>query len=366
MTPGQFLEIFVSINLQTLLLVLLCECLGRWMTSEQSRNRLWTHCCYAILALTILGWTLPHVRLFHSSNPPGPKEILASVSFQQKIALPIAMIWGTGITIALLILLRDGIRTLGILRSLTPMRLDDLPESVKKRHGQSLSRVHIYTGDSIVSPFCWQFQTPVLVLPQSFLKLRSEELELILQHELAHLAYNHPLHVFMQRIVQAFFWYHPAVYWAGRQADVTREMFCDSIAAQSREQISQYLRVLLKVAELAHLPPKTGLGMGFFFPKEVTAFTHRVRRLTERAQHPDSSRLRSRWEWATTWLLAALMTLAWVPVNPLSSRRSYWSACPNWTAEVLHDFGLPARDYEVYEGRLQIYDDENLQFQPTR
>lgn len=365
MTPGQFLEIFASVSLQTLLLVLLCECLNWWMRCEGSRDRLWTHCCYAILALALLGCTLPHLRLFHGGEAPGPQDVLAAVNFQQKIALPVAVVWMCGVLLALLFLLRDGILTLRGLQKLSPVLTDDLPELVKRRHREALSSVRIYTGDSILSPFCWQFQTPVLVLPRSFLKLDPHELDLILRHELAHLVHNHPLHVFLQRIVQALFWFHPAVYWARRRADLAREMFCDSLAATSREQIGQYLRVLLKVAERPALTPQSGLGMSFLTRKGTTALTDRVRRLTERAAQKTSPKSWTLTATATSWLLAGLMTLAWVPVNPLSSRRSYWSACPNWTAEVLHDFGLPARDYEVYEGRLQIYDDENLRAHPN-
>lgn len=361
MTPGQFLEIFVSVSLQTLLLVALCEFLSRWIHSEQSRNRLWTQCCYAILVLAFLGCTLPHLRLFHGGEAPGPQDVLAAVDLQQKIALPIAVVWMCGVLIALLFLLRDGVQTLRGLKTLTPVHADDLPASVKRQHQEVLSTVYIYTGDSVLSPFCWQFQKPVLVLPRSFLKLDPEELDLILRHELAHLADNHPLHVFIQRIVQAFFWYHPAVYWAGRQADLSREMVCDSVAATSREQIAQYLRVLLKVAESPTASPQSGLAMSLFIWKGRTALSDRVLRLTQRAAQKHPPKPWTLTATATSWLLASLMTLAWVPVNPLSSRRSYWSAWPNWTAEVLHDFGLSPRDYEVYEGRLQIYDDENLQ-----
>jgi hypothetical protein len=51
-----------------------------------------------------------------------------------------------------------------------------------------------------------------------------------------------------------------------------------------------------------------------------------------------------------------LMSTVTVPLDSLSSSRSFWSPWPKWTAETIHCFGYPLRDYEPFDGRVQLYE----------
>ncbi len=63
---------------------------------------------------------------------------------------------------------------------------------------------------------------------------------------------------------------------------------------------------------------------------------------------------------------------AWLPVNVLASPSSNWSPWPAWSARVLNDFGVKARDFEIHDQAFDLHefdddDDDGLkaQFAPA-
>jgi hypothetical protein len=60
----------------------------------------------------------------------------------------------------------------------------------------------------------------------------------------------------------------------------------------------------------------------------------------------------------------ALAICVWMPVDVLASPRATWSPWPKWTAGVLHDLGIPVRDFEPYDRRIvlqELLEDANRQ-----
>ena len=115
-----------------------------------------------------------------------------------------------------------------------------------------------------VSPFCWQFHRPVIVLPEVVRNFPPAEQAAILRHERAHIRLQHPLHLFLQRIVEAILWFHPFVWWASRQAAAAREFRCDRDAVRTRHEVADYLRSLLRLIESRVKPPgRLPTGIGF-------------------------------------------------------------------------------------------------------
>ncbi len=55
-------------------------------------------------------------------------------------------------------------------------------------------------------------------------------------------------------------------------------------------------------------------------------------------------------------LLAIACSQLWLPLNPLASKQSRWSAWPTWSAAVLHELGVSARDYEPFDPQLDLYE----------
>lgn len=357
MSLVQFLELFLSISLQATLYVCLCAGLARWTSSDRARSQLWMNCQFGLLGLALLGCTLPHFRLVHSRELSDPQTILQSVNLQNRIGQICLTVWLVGFGLSLLRVVVSGLTMARFVRQLRPLDPARLPLSGLGADEKVLLSVKYYLCDFLTSPFCWQFQRPVMVLPRAALNFSPSELQLILKHELAHLRADHPLQLFIQQLVQCLYWFHPAAYWAGKQADTAREMMCDAAAAESPQDIANYLRVLLKVSEMKRPALLAGqAGLGIIFQRELSILARRARRLAERAKQGPFRSSQRGWMALGPFALVVVVTTFWLPVNVLSSPRSNWSACPTWTAEILHDFGVNTRDYEVYDGRLQIFD----------
>lgn len=91
-----------------------------------------------------------------------------------------------------------------------------------------LASVHIST------PTLVGWVRPVVVVPLAMLaRLPSEQVDLILAHELAHLRrFDHLANLF-QVVLETVFFYHPAVHWLSREARNERELCCDALALRA-------------------------------------------------------------------------------------------------------------------------------------
>ena len=220
------------------------------------------------------------------------------------------------------------------------------------------ANVSVLSSQTLAGPFCWQFHRPYIVLPEFLLGLTPSQLRFIVRHELAHLRTGHPLQLFLQRVVEVLFWFHPLVWWAARQVSRCREFACDDAAIDQPAQVADYLRTLLIVVEHSAVESEQGVPT-LAFGRGQGMVASRARRLAEIARfgwtpHPSRRVLASA---AMMWLVAvAACCTLWLPVNASASPRSTWSPWPLWSAQVLLEFGISARDFEVYDDRIELHE----------
>ena len=98
---------------------------------------------------------------------------------------------------------------------------------------------------------------PIIVFPADLVeKLRTDELALILMHELAHVRRWDNLTLLLQRLVAAVLFFHPAVWLCGRMLRREAEQACDDLVVCATGRSEAYARGLAHVAERAvHLNP---------------------------------------------------------------------------------------------------------------
>ena len=91
---------------------------------------------------------------------------------------------------------------------------------------------------------------PTIVLPVSFASgLTAEQVEAILTHELAHIRrYDHLVNL-LQRIIEAAFFFHPAVWLLSRQIRAEREHCCDDAVVAAGGKALSYAASLVHLAE---------------------------------------------------------------------------------------------------------------------
>ena len=145
---------------------------------------------------------------------------------------------------------------------------------------------------------------PLIVLPADLLgKLRADELELVLMHELAHVRRLDNLTLLLQRLVAAALFFHPAVWLCGRMLQREAEQACDDLVVNATGRSEVYACGLASVAELAYLKShlKRRIPMMNVFAAAESDLALRIRR----SLHGGASRMRTR-----SRVLAGLMLFA--------------------------------------------------------
>ncbi len=130
---------------------------------------------------------------------------------------------------------------------------------------------------------------PTILLPASLLSgLTPDELDAILIHELVHIRRCDPLINLLQRIVEALFFFHPAVWWLSDRIRRVREHSCDDRVLALGATREVYIESLLRVAEisLSLRPASTGRIAGVFATGEPSQLQERIERLLRETRRP--------------------------------------------------------------------------------
>lgn len=257
-----------------------------------TRHGVWSLAFAALLALPLLAYGLPaiHVpvpapwRMLPSDpttmtarrspgDPPsslgiasGPASTLADAndsavtSGRRTAAIQIAAIlialWAGGTVIALGVLGVSLLRVRKLARTATPLvdeRWVTAADAVAGRVGLR-RRARLVTSDSIRTPMAGGLTRPTVFLPTSALAWTDERRDMILAHELSHLAGRDPLRHIAARLAVALYWFHPLAWVAAREASVAREQACDEAVLALGTRPSSYAQALLDFADASSLP----------------------------------------------------------------------------------------------------------------
>ena len=83
----------------------------------------------------------------------------------------------------------------------------------------------------------------------ALIELSSSELNQVVLHELAHLRRWDDWTNLAQQIIRALLFFHPAVWWIGKKAELEREMACDDAVLAETESPRAYAECLAHLAE---------------------------------------------------------------------------------------------------------------------
>lgn len=364
MTSTQFLELVVSLSAQVAVVIIVAHWLGRLVNSERIHCRLWTVCYVVLLTLIAVALLFPHPRFFQPWASIGNQSVSTLVTIEMQIGRLLFFVWLAGAAISLLVF---SIRAYQVNRFLKTCQSIDPEEFISDENRSETpgisdiplkQRIRLLTSPRLTTPFCSQFHFPCIVVPEYLLGFEREKLNFIIRHELEHLKTGHPLQLFLQRLVEVIFWFHPMVWWASQQSALSREFACDEAAIDSPSEIAMYLRTLLTIIEYgATQADETPTPLAFGRGKSIVA--KRARRLTQIARsHRVNRRTSVSGSMANFGLVlaAVLIGCVWLPVDLLASPRATWSPWPTWTAGALHDFGFSVNDFDVYSSRIELHE----------
>ena len=112
----------------------------------------------------------------------------------------------------------------------------------------------VATSSAVRSSIVAGLLRPLIVIPSDLAeKLRPDELEMVLMHELAHVRRYDNLALLTQRLIGVPLFFHPAVWLCGRMLRREAEQACDDLVVNATGRSEAYARGLTSLAELIHL-----------------------------------------------------------------------------------------------------------------
>lgn len=356
MTSSAFLEVALSLTIQCTFVLLICLWLTRRCNSSESADKLWGICHVIVLMLVAAGVFLPHIRLLHTGDDDMLLARVAASTVVRTGSSTLRFLWIAGASLLAFRTIWSLITTSLLVRRTKDFPLqsdsDSLKCSMETADRIRKSRTRILTSEDLITPFCWQLQHPVVVLPESLRQFPDDELEAVLRHELAHLDAQHPLRLFLQRLVEIIFWFHPLVWMTSREASLLRELSSDRRANHSAVQASAFLRGMARLADIC-VSRTSSLAAGLGFSGAGRSILQR--RIDQLLSLDWSTKTQSKSSLRQTALLTGILpvtALIWVPVNDSATGRTILSPWPQISASVLREFGVAVRDYEVDNHRL--------------
>ncbi|WP_165230107.1 M56 family metallopeptidase [Aquisphaera insulae] len=166
---------------------------------------------------------------------------------------PLVAAWGLGVLLLSIRLLGGWLAIRGLVRRGVRPLDGDLEEPLTRLcHRLGLrGPVRLLESARVQVPMVVGWLRPVVLLPATALTgLSSDQLALILGHELAHIRRRDFLVNLVQSLIETLFFYHPAIWWLSSRIRAERENCCDDAAVACCGDRLDYARALAALEEL--------------------------------------------------------------------------------------------------------------------
>lgn len=165
-------------------------------------------------------------------------------------------VWACGFFALTLMRLRGWLRVRAALRTSKP--IDIASQQVIDRHSESRFEgrrtpleISLRTTPGLLEPGVVGIFRQTLLLPEGILQnLTPPQLESVLAHELAHIRRRDNFTAAIHMLVEAIFWFHPAVWWIGARLVEERERACDESVLSRGNAPRDYAEAILGVCKL--------------------------------------------------------------------------------------------------------------------
>ena len=174
-------------------------------------------------------------------------------SLRDRLSIILALIWLTGLTGGAIFLtvacFAGGRRIRRTSREADPDLADRLA-GLARRLGV-MRPVRLLVTESPLGPAAFGVFRPAVLLPAPLLRgLDPDQLDLVLAHELIHIRRGDVLVGHLQLLARLLWWFHPLVWWAGREASRLRELCCDEeVVSALGCPPARYARGLLEILD---------------------------------------------------------------------------------------------------------------------
>lgn len=129
----------------------------------------------------------------------------------------------------------------------------------------------VSTVQGLTSPLAIGLFDPLILLPEGLAsELQPDEMAHVLLHEYAHIRRADAWTILAQRLAEAMYFFHPAVWLIGRQMNLEREIACDDWAVSVTRQPKPYAACLARMLELRPAGGSLLATGASLFPKQIT------------------------------------------------------------------------------------------------
>ena len=174
--------------------------------------------------------------------------------FNRNIYL-IVTVWALGVALFILKLL-GGISYVYYLRSKLNFPADEYWLEMVEKLGEKAGvkrTMELVESALVRSPLVVGHLKPMILFPIGAInKLNPQEVEAILAHEIAHVLRNDYLFNIIQSVIEALFYFHPAVWWISANIRTERENCCDDAAIALCGNSMTYAKALVSLQEMAY------------------------------------------------------------------------------------------------------------------
>jgi beta-lactamase regulating signal transducer with metallopeptidase domain/predicted nucleic acid-binding Zn-ribbon protein len=264
------------------------------------RHRLWSAALGAVVALPLLALALPAVRVRvpawrapaspiaapptgridistpvatagargpapspaapHPANAGRGAAMAAAPSPRAAVVAVVAIVavWlaGAGASLAALLVALARVAALGASgRELDDPAWREACDRIAARLGVA-RRVRVLASREVMSPMAGGIVRPTVYVPASAPQWADGLRDVVLAHEIAHLASRDPLRHVVARLALTLYWFHPLAWLAARRAAAACELACDEAVLALGVRPSTYADALLHFADAA-APPRT-------------------------------------------------------------------------------------------------------------
>jgi beta-lactamase regulating signal transducer with metallopeptidase domain len=313
------------------------------LLSKQSANARYLASCGALALLVVLGTATAYrsydgdrdsavgsrsegsnLAALLAPTPSTPEATISDsrspttdslITFTKSHLPQIVLVWLTGVLLLSVRLLFGWLRAHSIARKSATEAAPEWQRSARRlAHALKLRRaVQLLESAAVEVPTVIGWLRPVVLLPATSLTgLSTEQMEMILAHELAHIRRNDFFVNLMQAVVETLLFYHPAVWWISNRIRVEREHCCDDVAVSVSGKPLVYARALTRLEELRVEDAQA------FVSANGGSLIGRIRRLAgARAESPNAP---SRFV-AGAALLTVLLALIVAPSLPIRGQQ---------------------------------------------
>jgi beta-lactamase regulating signal transducer with metallopeptidase domain len=339
-----------------------------------ARCALWTSCVLGLALMPVASLCLPHCYIAYAGTAEPlhfPTLIarnlgtasavdrvwtLANDTWLTHVCQVLVVVWAAGAAVSFMRLVWSWVRVAGLLHMARPCQ-DDRVLQIVGRVIATPNSVSVLQMHGLVGAICWQIHRPKIILPEDLTRLTDAELEMMVRHEWTHLKRSDPGTLFVQRLVEVFYWFHPLVWLATMQLSKYREFVCDDAVVTSGFAPAAYARCLGQLAVWYYAPmPLAPAGLGLLWNQHLVLL--RVKRLLRPSQ--SRGELIGTQRFALSLVAAVVLCICSVTRLDWNETafvgRARWTAWPRYSAAVLDTIGLQVRDFPLDAHR---YDPDN-------